>query len=117
MAIIDAMKIAEPTSDKVFNVFGHGNSKSIIYKNKQRDAREIAFLIKNSPQYIGEKQAVKLYACDTGKEVNGFAQQLANILRVDVIAPQGLLAPNKQGKFVVFTEDYHRLDWKTFNPQ
>ncbi len=117
VAIIDAMKIAEPTSDKVFNVFGHGNSKSIIYKNKQRDAREIAFLIKNSPQYIGEKQAVKLYACDTGKEVNGFAQQLANILRVDVIAPQGLLAPNKQGKFVVFTEDYHRLDWKTFNPQ
>ena len=28
-AIVDAMKYAEPTSEEVFNVFGHGNSKSI----------------------------------------------------------------------------------------
>ncbi len=116
-AIVDAMKYAEPTSEEVFNVFGHGNSKSIRYKNELLRPVQVAVLIKHSSLYIGGKQKVKLYACETGKDKDGFAQQLANILGVIVEAPPALLAPNKEGEFKIFDKEYNTYDWITFKPQ
>ena len=47
-AIIDAMKYAKPTSEEVFNVFGHGNSRSISYKGRPLNPVQVAVLIKHS---------------------------------------------------------------------
>ena len=116
-AIIDAMKYADPTSEEVFNVFGHGNPRSISYKGRPLEPVQVAVLIKHSSLYIGGKQKVKLYACETGKDKDGFAQQLANILGVTVEAPPALLAPNKKGEFKIFDKKYHTYDWATFKPQ
>ena len=116
-AIIDAMKYAKPTSEEVFNVFGHGNSRSISYKGRPLNPVQVAVLIKHSSLYIGGKQKVKLYACETGKDKDGFAQQLANILGVTVEAPPALLAPNNKGEFKIFDKKYNKYDWITFKPQ
>ena len=115
-AIIDAMKYAKPTSEEVFNVFGHGNPRSISYKGRPLNPVQVAVLIKHSSLYIGGKQKVKLYACETGKDKDGFAQQLANILGVTVEAPPALLAPNNKGEFKIFDKKYNKYDWITFKP-
>ena len=83
-------------------------------------SKEVAHLIRHSPQYVGGKQRIKLYACSTGKKPDGFAQQLADILGVEVEAPNMLVYPTKDGEFMVgvlkgieFTEG----EWITFRPK
>ena len=101
-AVIDAaMKIAGPSTDKEFKVFGHGNPKIIMSDNGPLDAEKLAADILNSPEYIGGKQKVILYACRTGKEPDGLAQQLSNILGVVVDAPNTEIWIKKSGGFLI----------------
>ncbi len=98
-AVIDAAaKIAGPNTKKLFKVVGHGNPYSIQKGNEFLSAQQVAEEIRKSPEFIGGKQKVILYACNTGKEPKGFARQLANILGVEVIAPNTNLHPKKNGR-------------------
>ncbi len=100
-ALDEAMRIAGPSSDKEFKVFGHGNSNEIMFGEEPLNAEKVAYVIKNSPGYVGGKQKVILYACNTGKEPNGLAGQLANILGVIVEAPNTEIRPSKTGGFLI----------------
>ena len=64
-------------------------------------AKELAKLIQDSPEFIGGKQKVVLYSCETGKMPDGIAQQLADLLGVVVEAPNAHLFPQKTGGFFV----------------
>lgn len=124
VALDNAMKVAGPSSNKEFKVFGHGDSEGIMFNDAKLDAESVAYLIKNSPEYIGGNQKVILYSCETGKEPNGFAQKLSNILGVVVEAPNAEIRPKKTGGFLVgyvYKEggQYHvdRGRMNTFKPQ
>ncbi len=101
-AINLAIKNAGPSTSEEFRVFGHGSPNTIQYNGRELDARQVAELIRNSPQYIGGNQKVILYSCDTGRASNGFARQLADILDVLVEAPNRKLRPLEQGGFEIF---------------
>ncbi|NET62609.1 MAG: hypothetical protein F6K47_42915, partial [Symploca sp. SIO2E6] len=131
---------------QTFDVLAHGNSQQIFYelhgkrwpdksgnyKNIPIDHVKAASIIKNQPGYNG--QNVRLFACNTGNCANGFAQQLANRLRVDVIAPTKILWADSSGRITIAEElprnpnvprnravpriDMSRLGtWKVFKPQ
>lgn len=95
-----------------------------MFNDAKLDAESVAYLIQNSPEYIGGNQKVILYSCETGKEPNGFAQKLSNILGVVVEAPNAEIRPKKTGGFLVgyvYKEggQYHvdRGRMNTFKPQ
>ena len=96
-----AMEIAGPSTPEVFKVFGHGSPESMRYNGKDLNAKEVADIIRECPEFIGGKQKVLLYSCNTGQNPNGFAQQLADNLGVIVVAPTTEIHPLKSGEFLV----------------
>ena len=90
-----AQKIAPPTTKDRFFVIGHGSPNGIMVNGKEEGAGAIARRIRESEEFVGGNQVVILLSCETGKEPNGFAKQLANILGVTVIAPDKKLYPEK----------------------
>lgn len=86
-----------------FEVFAHGTPDEIqiVHNGKtiMVDARTAARLIENSEGYNG--QPIRLLSCSTGATENGFAQNLANKLNVEVSAPSDILwATNNENYFV-----------------
>lgn len=75
-SIEKTVKILGSSTNKEFRVVGHGNERGIEFRGRTLGAKEVAYLISKSPQYVGGRQRVKLYACNTGKNSDGFAQQL-----------------------------------------
>ena len=119
-SIEETIKILGSSTNEEFRVVGHGNEEGIEFRGHILGAKEVAHLIRHSPQYVGGKQRIRLYACSTGKKPDGFAQQLADILGVEVEAPNMLVYPTKDGEFMVgvlkgieFTEG----EWITFRPK
>ena len=92
-AIRAAKKIALPTTRDEFIVISHGEPYGIIINGKVEKAWEVAIKIRRSKEFIGGHQIIKLYSCETGKEPDGFAQQLADILGVMVMAPDKNVHP------------------------
>ena len=90
-----AQKIAPPTTKDRFFVIGHGSPNGIMVNGREEGAGAIARRIRESEEFVGGNQVVILLSCETGKEPNGFAKQLANILGVTVIAPDKKLYPEK----------------------
>ena len=119
-SIEETIKILGSSTKEEFRVVGHGNEQGIEFRGRILGSKEVAHLIRHSPQYVGGKQRIRLYACSTGKKPDGFAQQLADILGVEVEAPNMLVYPTKDGEFMVgvlkgieFTEG----EWITFRPK
>ena len=92
-AIRYAKKIAPPTTKDRFFVIGHGSPNGIMVNGREEGAGAIAKRIRESEEFVGGNQVVILLSCETGKEPNGFAKQLANILGVTVVAPDNKLYP------------------------
>ncbi|MFG6410656.1 MAG: RHS repeat-associated core domain-containing protein [Bacteroides acidifaciens] len=86
-----------------FDVIAHGTSEGIeITHNGQHimvDHKTAARLIQNMEGYNG--QAIRLLSCNTGSSDNGFAQNLANRLNVDVSAPTNYLWAEPNGNYYV----------------
>ena len=102
LAVLDmALKNAGPSTAEEFKVIGHGSSTSIMFGERPLDARQVAYVIRHSPGYMGGKQKVILYSCNTGSDPNGIAQQLANILGCVVEAPNREIRPLETGGFLV----------------
>lgn len=100
-----SIKKVKPDGD-FFDVAMHGSSNSLCFGTKKpsMDARELARIIMRDPNYR-RKQGVRLLSCSTGqKRKNGeycVAEHLANILGVEVKAPNDKLYINPDGTYYV----------------
>ena len=74
--------------------------------------RVIARVIQHNAKYTGEK--VRLLSCNTGSSENGFAQQLANALGVEVEAPTDILLVYPDGRMKIGYDGKGVM--KTFKP-
>lgn len=86
-----------------FDVIAHGTAISMevnhLGKALQVDSRTAAKIISRLPGYHG--QSIRLLACNTGAELGGFAQNLANKLGVPVRAPNNTLWAYPNGRYVI----------------
>ncbi|WP_049722419.1 carbohydrate-binding protein [Gilvimarinus polysaccharolyticus] len=102
-------------------VFGHGNTEIIHYKY-ERSASNLADVMRRKGWIEG--QSVRLVSCSTGSDPNGIAQQLADILKVDVTAPTDFVWVGSDGSImgVYPTDQNGKADysnpgsWQTFSP-
>ena len=86
-----------------YDVIAHGNANQIkIYVNGREhlvDHRVLANLIKRNNK--ASTMNVRLLSCNTGSTSDGFAQNLANKLNVEVKAPDKYLFANPSGTYFV----------------
>ena len=86
-----------------YDIIAHGTANGIqITHNGQHiivDHRTAARLIQNANGYNG--QGIRLLSCNTGALDNGFAQNLANQLNVEVYAPTNYLWATQDGNYFV----------------
>ena len=73
-----------PKVEGMLDVIVHGASKTVEIGDLTVSHRVLANLISLNPQFTG--QPIRLLSCNTGKLANGFAQNLANKLGVQVYA-------------------------------
>ena len=114
--------------DGVFDVVVHGGPNGVsIDRNGTPiviDHRVAADLIRNDPSYgCGP---VRLLSCSTGQLDDGFAQNLANRLGVEVSAPDDLLwfwpdgqsfiGPRMGPPYTDFPDLSQPGSWRTFQP-
>ncbi len=103
----------------------------LIYTNDEEEisysSKELAGLINLSKGYNGGN--IRLVACESGKKENGVAQQLANELKISVMAPTEKVWVDQDGE--IFISDSDTLaeiwyngekvkgtgTWKTFTPK
>lgn len=83
---------------------GHGKPFSIEYETTNGmivniTASDYADILREDPSYKGGN--IRLLACSTGSVEDGFAQQLANELKVNVMAPTETLWVDENGKMFV----------------
>ena len=87
-----------------FDVAMHGSPSEVAFGSREgnTDARLLASIIRHSEGYNG--QDIRLLSCSTGKVTDGgycFAEELANALGVNVIAPNDLLYITPSGGLTV----------------
>jgi hypothetical protein len=82
----------ESAEDLDRGILNYTQEKEIEYEGGTKvDAEEFATIIKNSSKYKENKiKHINLFSCDCGKDPEGFAQQLADLLQVVVSAFEGL---------------------------
>ena len=103
------------------DIISHGDGKYFYaYGNDGTEykysPKEFVELIKNSQNYNGG--AIRLLACDAGALVNGTAQQIANELKVNVLAPTKALWIYPDGDMFVASTRFERDgEWKVFRPE
>lgn len=92
---------AVPKKEGFFDFAAHGTADNIEYgsEDKVLTAREVARIIRHNESYNGEK--VRLLSCNTGSVEDGFAQQLANALGVEVEAPSDVLLVYPDGRIQI----------------
>lgn len=92
---------AVPPKEGYFDFAAHGAPNAIEYGSADMmlSARDVANIIRHNKNYNGEK--VRLLSCYTGSVENGFAQNLANALGVEVEAPNDVLLVYPNGKFKI----------------
>lgn len=94
---------ADIDANGYYDIIAHGTPNGIqITHNGQHmivDHRTAARLIQNADGYNG--QGIRLLSCNTGALDNGFAQNLANQLNVEVYAPTNYLWATQDGNYFV----------------
>ena len=103
-----------PKKEGFFDFAAHGLPTGIEYGSKDSvlTAREVARIIKHHESYNGEK--IRLLSCYTGSTKDGFAQQLANALGVEVEAPSDVLIVSPNGSYKIGYDGSGEM--RTFNP-
>ncbi|GAA2782072.1 hypothetical protein GCM10010452_07500 [Crossiella cryophila] len=69
-----------------FTVDMHGAADRVRVGDQRLSAKDLADIIRANPDWDGE-QPIRLISCQTGRNDDGFAAQLAQELGVDVLAP------------------------------
>ncbi len=100
---INASRRADVNPDGYFDVIAHGTPHGIEIQTLMGPVlvnhRVAAQLIQQSPGYTG--QNIRLLSCSTGKLGDGFAQNLANLMNVNVKAPTDILWAYTDGSMIV----------------
>lgn len=104
-----------PPKEGYFDFAAHGTENNIEYESKDKvmSAREVARVIKHDKSYNGEK--IRLLSCSTGATDEGFAQQLANALGVEVEAPSDVLIVSPDGTYQIGYDG--KGEMRTFKPK
>ena len=88
----------------MYDIVAHGNSDLIEIENGNTTikitAREAAKLIRKQPGFKNAK-SIRLFSCNTGSTINGFAQNLANALGKPVYAPNMTIYSNNRGNYCI----------------
>lgn len=105
---------AVPKKAGFFDIAAHGTPNAIEYGSESMmlSARELARIIQHNKDYKGEK--IRLLSCSTGSADNGFAQQLANALGVEVEAPSDILFVYPNGSYKIGYDNSGKM--KIFKP-
>lgn len=86
----------------MYDIIAHGNSDFIEITNRgqiiQINAHEAAKIIRKQPGFRKAK-SIRLFSCNTGSTINGFAQHLANALGKPVYAPNMTIHSNYLGSY------------------
>ena len=78
--------------------------------------KKFAKILKEDPNYHGGN--FRLLSCETGSKEAVAAQQLADALNADVLAPTAVLFIGFNGKMTIGTDEYINFgDWKLFKPR
>lgn len=90
-----------------YDVKAHGNPVSIKCFNRAINAETLARILTEREDYQ-EGTPIRLLSCETGKMVDGrcFAQDLANMLNVEVLAPDMILIADSRGTLRKGGEDH-----------
>ncbi len=88
------------------DIFIHGTPDYVFVDGNENDefsftADKFSEILRNSKSYSGGN--IRLVACQTGAKEGGFAQQLANIMQVSVLAPTEVV--NMDGRGNLFVTD------------
>ena len=86
----------------------HGTSEFVEYettggKFTSYTAKEYAEILRSDPEYHNGN--IRLLSCNVGATENGFAQQLADELGVEVLAPTETLWTNEKGDCFISNSD------------
>ena len=106
-----------PPMKGYFDVSLHGNYTAVGFGtvNTNMSPKTMANLIRHVDGYNGQK--IRLLSCNTGNRVNGdycFAEELANALGVEVMAPSGKLYIGRDGSLRV--EENKKDAWIKYKP-
>lgn len=98
-ALNENIKRVNPLED-YFDVAMHGSPTAVGFGSEESNmsARTLAAVIRHSKGYNGQK--IRLLSCSTGKILGDeycFAEELANALGVDVMAPNDVLYVSRSG--------------------
>jgi RHS repeat-associated protein len=93
----DMDAISDPSA---YTVGSHGNPYVIADQNGQLD--DAAALLDRMKKAGYQGGPIKLFACETGADPNGLAQQLANLANTSVSAPNKDLFTNPNGQYAVY---------------
>jgi hypothetical protein len=113
--VINAEK-AEPLEGH-YDLTAHGSEHFILDKAGQRIGAETAGKqILTNGDYSGEP--IRALSCSVGACQNGFAQRLANFLKVEVKAPNDTIWAHPNGALTIGpTPGANTGSWVTFKPQ
>jgi hypothetical protein len=79
---------AVPAEPGQYTIDMHGNPSNVFVGNDALTPNDLADLLENDSNW--NQQPIRLMACETGQDPQGFAQQLADRLGVAVKAPDQL---------------------------
>ncbi len=92
-----------PPQDGTYTVDMHGGPDGVRVGRDQLTAAHLAALLMADPNWHG--QPIRLLACRTGADPDGFAQQLADRLQVPVTAPTDYVGVADDGTVFVTSRD------------
>ncbi len=94
-----------PPRENMFDVFMHGSAFRVSYNGIRYSAQDLADMIRACSGWR-KGMRVRIFACSTGAEERGFAQQVANALGEDA---EVVYAPNRAHKTINGPADAHYL--------
>ena len=98
--LINASKRKDVDPNGVLDIIAHGDPNHIYIGNDlPMGPAKAAKMIQNMSEFHG--QDIRLLSCNTGSLQNGFAQQLAKKLNVNVYAPNNYLWAFPNGKLSI----------------
>jgi hypothetical protein len=116
--LINASARTDVDAGGYLDVVAHGDANSIEvagYADQSFGHRVLAQMLKNDPQFVG--QGIRLLSCSTGANPTGFAQNLANKLGVNVLAPSDTLWAFPNGTMTIGPkETINTGSWILFIP-
>lgn len=101
-----------------YDVKAHGTYKSIVLYDIPINSKTLARILLKRRDYANGRK-IRLLSCNCGKVVNGtcFAQELADLLGVEVIAPRRELVVNNRGKILNMKRGNNNDLFKGFKPR